>query len=77
MTNKEMQQECQKHKKCDKCKLCFEDLWDEYNSWCFMDVHKRYVNKYKMHMEHGEKEKAEETAKEYTLIEQKYLGSIK
>ena len=77
MKYKEMQLICNKYRKCDKCPLnCIED-WNVLDTkkptWCIKNMHERYENKYRMHMERGEKEKAKETIEEYINLEQKYL----
>ena len=76
MTIKEMQNECQKNNgKCSKCKLnCVNDWYEEKDgkTWCFKALAIKYRNKYIMHKDRKEKEKAEETLKEYETIKEKY-----
>lgn len=75
MTLHEMDQECYKHNgKCDKCKLnCIYDWYETNQLWCLKSIRYDYEKKYRQAIAEGKKEKAEEIAREYASIEQKYL----
>lgn len=75
MTIKEMESLCKKNNgKCAKCKLnCIEDWYDKKGeTWCFKELAKRYRNKYIMHKDRKEDQKAQETIEEYNTMCKKY-----
>ena len=78
MTLKEMQAECDKNYGiCLKCKLnCIYDWYDvkSKNTWCLLATRKDYNRRYIKAKDEGKNQLAEEIAREYASIEQKYFN---